>query len=80
MSITLELSPEVEARLRADATAQRVPVETLALQAVEAFVTRPSSEQRDERRAARSRLKGRYPSARTVADFMADRSAEEGDK
>lgn len=32
MSITLELSPELEAQLRADANAQRVPVEALAVE------------------------------------------------
>lgn len=84
MTLTLEIPDALEAQLRADATARRVPVETLAVQAVEVFLQRPATqrpatdEAKSTRRAALSRLAGRYPSTRTVADFMADRSAEEG--
>ena len=79
MIITLELSPEVEARLRADASAQRVPVETLAAQAVEAFLS-PSTLPKGQRRAA---IEAGFGSLRGVLSsdrFLAARHAEAADE
>lgn len=74
MTLVLELSPEVEARLRADATARRVPVETLAAQAVEAFVSPilPKGSRRAAIQAARGSMRGLLNSDR----FLAERHAE----
>lgn len=133
MTLELNLSPELEAQLRAESALRRVPVETLAAHvisaglafsnryslpvesqivttqmdaaqkrrdaaaagfgmfagqgmAVDEFINERSAQEgnvpvlpKEERRGV-SRLKGRYPDSRTVADFMADRSAEEGSK
>ncbi len=78
MTLELNLSPEAEARLQNDAAARREAT-SVAAQAVEVFILRPSADEAKSERRGVSRLKGRYPSTRTAADFMADRSSEEGE-
>ncbi len=75
MTLVLELPAELETELRAAANARGVGVETLAFERLSSNAngTAPQA-----RRAALNRLAGRYPSARTVDDFMSDRSSEEG--
>lgn len=83
MSITLNLSPEVEARLRADALAQRVPMETLAAQAVEVFVLHPSSNTapipilpKGQRRAAIKAARGSMRGLLNSDQFLEEKHAE----
>ena len=81
MTLTLQLPPELEARARADATARRVPLEDLAMQALEAFVNSTSERSREADETARlaaidagyGMSRGRGPS---VDEFLAQRHAE----
>ena len=75
MSITVELSPELEARLRADAKQKGIAPETLVLETLSSYYKAPLSSV--ERRARVQSLKGRFAGAGpTVDDFLAERSAE----
>lgn len=75
MSITLELSPQLEARLRAEAEARGVAPETLALETISRRYEVPLSaeERREIFKSLRGRVKGAHP---TVDEFLAERSAE----
>ena len=74
-NMTLEIPVEIETDLRTEANARGVSVETLAF---ERLSSKTNGTAPQARRAALNRLAGRYPSARTVDDFMSDRSSEEG--
>ncbi len=81
MTLKLELSPELERRARADAAARRVPLETLAMAAIEAFVNSSQGTRHDADEATRlaevdagyGLFRGRGPS---VDEFLAQRHAE----
>lgn len=75
MTLTLELPPRVFAGIERAAKEQGVPVETFAASVLKSFVA--GDEEKEKRRAALERLSGRFSGSRTVADFMAERSAEE---
>jgi len=77
MTLELPLSPELEARLRADAAARQMPVETLAARAVEAYLSPPiqilpKGQRRPAIEAARGSLRGLLNSD----EFLAERHAE----
>ena len=81
MTLTLELSPELEKRARADAAARRVPLEDLAMEALETFVNAAQQTSREDDETARlaavdagyGMFKGRDPS---VDEFLAQRHVE----
>ncbi len=76
MTLTLELPNDLSAQIERAANGAGVPLEVAALDALRGGLARDAA---PERRGV-SRLRGRYPSSRTVADFMADRSSEEGEE
>ena len=81
MTLTLELPPELEKRARADAATRRVPLEDLALEALETFVRAAQQTGREADEAARlvaidagyGMFKNRGPS---MDEFLAERHAE----
>lgn len=81
MTLKLEISPELEQRVRADAAARRVPVETLAAVALEAFVDKSNSgavsDDEATRLASIDAGFGMFADrGRSVDDFLAERHAE----
>ena len=81
MTLKLELSPELEKRARADAATRRLPLEELAVQALEAFVDAAQQQNHEADEPARlaaidagyGMFAGRGPS---VDEFLAQRHAE----
>ncbi len=77
MTLTLEISPELEARVRDEAAALGVTPEAAALEAVRTrFAAQRETDETKRRaliRSLRGRAKGRGP---TVDEFLAERSAE----
>lgn len=75
MSINLELPPELETRLRADAANRGVAIEALVLNTLQDRYEFPVSP--NERRALvkslRGKARGTHP---TTEEFLAERSAE----
>ncbi len=75
MTLTLEIPPRVFEGIERAAKEQGVPVETFALSMFEPLAV--PDEAMAKRKAALKRLSGRLSGARTVAEFMAERSSEE---
>ena len=77
MTLQLELSPDLEARVRDEAALLGVTPEAAALEAVRARFTASRETDETKRRALvrslRGRAKGRGP---TVDEFLAERAAE----
>ena len=77
MTLTLELSPDLEAKLRDDAASLGVTPEAAALEAVRArYATERETDEAKRRALVRSlhgRAKGKSP---TVDEFLAERQAE----
>ena len=78
MTLILDISPELEARLAAEAIDRRVPVETLATQALEIFVQMPTRSDRmktrkEAIRAARGSM-SRFPTS--VDNFLAEKRVD----
>ena len=80
MTLTLELSPELEQRARADAAARRVPLEVLAAAALEAFVNSSPQASRDDEAARLAAIDAGYGMFRgcgqSVDEFLVERHAE----
>lgn len=75
MSITLDLSPELEARMRADAERQRLPLEEIVVAKLHDFYTTTLEER--ERLAALERLDGALSgTGLELEEFLNERHAD----
>ena len=77
MTLTLEISPEVEAEIAHEAKARGVAAEAVAAEVVTGWAFSDEQKERRKRLEAVARAHGMFAGdGRTVDDFLADRHAE----